>query len=230
MVRVRHIDYQTEQILKSIALTRHQIVLDWFGQRIEIAGQEPPYEFESIPFSFEFLHEALQPHPRDVLASVRQWFDRDDSAPSLDSMYFLSKIYPELQEPLPSVLLDLVHSANAADLAFLASSLRRFNGRPELLPILRAMLASDTASDDTEDQVLQVLLETGVMTGEFGRAQAYQAKVELLEPWLDDENTRVAKFAAREIPNLKNIVASEKSPRSGGDRDAETSIWGAIGG
>ena len=209
MVRVRHIDYKTEQILESIALTRHQMVLDWFGKRIEIASQEPSFEFESIPFSFEFLREALQPHPRDVLASVRQWFDRDDSAPSLDAMYFLSKIYPELQEPLPSALLDLVHSANAADLVFLAYSIRGFNGRPEMLPILRDLLASETASDDTEDQVSQVLLETGVMTGEFGGAETYKAKVELLEPWLDDKNTRVAKFAAREIHSLKNMVASE---------------------
>ena len=209
MFRVRHIDYQSEQILKEIGLTRHQMVLDWFGQRVEIARQESSLEFESVPFSFQFFHEALQPHPRDVLASVRQWFDRDDSAPSWDATHFLSKIYPDLQEPLPSILLDLVHSANAADLAFLASSLRGFNGRPELIPILGAMLASETASDDTEGQVLEVLLETGVMTGEFGGAQTYQAKVELLEPWLDDKNTRVAKFAAREIASLRNRVAAE---------------------
>ena len=209
MLRVRHIDYQSEQILKPIALTRHQMVLDWFGQRVGIAHQEPSLEFESIPFSFQLLHEVLQPHPRDVLASVRQWFDRDDFAPSLDATHFLSKIYPEFQEPLPSVLLELVHSANAADLAFLASSLWGFDGRPELLPILRAMLASEMASDETEDQVSHVFLETGVMTGEFGGAQTYQAKVELLEPWLDEKNTRVGKFAAREIASLKNMVASE---------------------
>ncbi len=47
------------------------------------------------------------------------------------------------------------------------------------------------------------------MRGEFGPAQTYQAKVELFDPWLDDKNTRVAKFAAREIRNLKNMVASE---------------------
>ena len=209
MLRVRHIDYQTEQILNSIALTRHQLVLEWFGQRVEIARQEPSMEFESVPFSFQFLHEALQPHPRDALASIRQWFDRDDPGPSWDATHLLSKIYPDLQEPLPSILLDLVHSANAPDLAFLASSLRGFNGRPELVPILRAMIASETASHDTESQVLEVFLETGVMTGEFGGAQTYQAKVELLEPWLDDKNTRVVKFAAREISSLRNRVASE---------------------
>ena len=209
IVKVRAIDYPTEQILKSIALTRHQMVLDWLGQRIEIALQESSSDFDSIPFSFQRVHEALQPHPRDVLVSVRQWFDRDDFSARLDATHFLTKIYPEFQEPLPSILLDLVHSATTEDLAFLASVLQGFNGRQELFPICRAILASDAASDDTEGYVSQVLLESGVMRGEFGPAQTYQEKVELLEPWLNDKNNRVAEFAARETRNFENMVASE---------------------
>ena len=209
MVRVREIDYPTEQILKSIAQKRHQMVLDWLGERIEIALQERSSQFNSIPFAFQCLHEVLQPHPRDVLAAIRQWFDRDDFAGRMDATYFLSKIYPEFQEPLPDIFLDSLHGANTEDLAFLAASLRGYNGGPELFPILRAILASDTANDDTETHVSEVLLETGVMIGEFGPAETYQAKVELLEPWLDDKNTRVAKFAAHEIHNLKNMIASE---------------------
>ena len=47
------------------------------------------------------------------------------------------------------------------------------------------------------------------MTGEFGGAQTYRAKVEFLKPWLDEENPRIAMFATREIASLKNMVASE---------------------
>ena len=155
------------------------------------------------------VHEALQPHPRDLLVSIREWFDRDDFAARLDATHFLSKIYPEFQEPLPSILLDLVHSATTEDLAFLASVLRGFNGRRELFPFCRAILASDAAGDDTEGYVSQVLLESGVMRGEFGPAQTYHAKIEFLAPWLDDGNIRVTRFADREIRNLKNMVASE---------------------
>ena len=209
MLRMGRIDYQAEQILRSIALTHHQMVLVWFGQRIQVSRQEPSLDFESIPFSFQSLHEALQPHPRDILASIRQWSDPDDSVSSFDALRFLSKVYPEFEEPLPSVLLDLVHNADAAELAFLASSLRGFNGQPRLVPVLRAMLASEAASDETEDQVSDVFLESGVMTGEFGGAETYQEKIELLKPWFDDKNTRVAKFAAREISSLRNRVASE---------------------
>ena len=208
MVGVRHIDFPAEQILTSIAATRHQLVLDWFGRRVKVTVREGSLNFDFVPFSFECLHEALQPHPRDVLASMREWHDRDGRGGGWRVSHFLSRIYPNFEEPLPSTLLNFVDGADAEDLAFIASSLRRFEGREELLPVLRAILASEAANDDIAGVVSLVFLETGVMTGEFGPAQTYQAKADLLKPWLDDKSTRVAEFAAREIPSLKHMVAS----------------------
>ena len=46
------------------------------------------------------------------------------------------------------------------------------------------------------------------MRGEFGAAQTYQTKADLLRPWLDDANKRVAAFAAREIPSFEHLAAS----------------------
>ena len=209
MVEVSHIDYPAEQILTSIASSRHRAVLDWFVQRIRIARQEPPPGFDSIPYRFQYLRQALQPHPLDVLASVRPWVDPDDYAATLDATHFLSKVYPEFQEPLPATLLDSVQCANTDDLAFLASVLHGFNGRQEVFPICRAILASDSATDDTEGHVSQVLSESGLMRGEFGRARMYEEKVERLEPWLGDKNQRVAAFAAREIRHFQNLLALE---------------------
>lgn len=209
MVRVQQIDYQTEQILKTIAEMRHQMVLDWFGRRIGIAAQEPSMNFDSIPFSFQSVHEALQPHPLNIIASMREWRDRDDGGGGWRVSHFLSGVYPNFEEPLQSTLLNIIESSDAENLAFIASSLQGFKGRAELLPVLRAILASDAANDDIASDVSQVFRETGVMTGEYGAAQTYQAKIDLLKPWLDDERKRVAEFAVREIHTLKLMVASE---------------------
>ena len=209
MVSLTRIGYEAEQILSSIAATCPQMVLDWFGQRIGIAAQDPSSNFDTIPFSFHSVHEALQPHSRDVIAFLRQWHGRGDAYVRQDISRFLSRVYPDFEEPLPSTLMDIIDNADAEELAFVASSLRGFNGRAELLPILRAILASEAANDDIERVVSQVLLETGVMTGEFGAAETYQAKAELLAPLRDDENRRVAEFAAREIHTFELMVASE---------------------
>ena len=209
MVSVAHIDYAAEQVLTSIATAHHQVVLDWFGQRMGIAGHAPSLKVDLIPFSFQSVHEALQPHPRDVITSVREWHDRNDGYAGWDISHFLSRIYPNFEEPLPSTLLEIIDGSDVEDLAFVASSLEGFEGRAELLPVLRAILASDVANDDIAHIVSELLLETGVMRGEFGAPQTYQAKADVLRPWLDDESTRVAEFAAREIHTLELIVASE---------------------
>ena len=209
MVGVDRIDEAAEEILKSIALTDHQLVLGWFGQRVEIGLQEPLFEFESIPYSFQCLHEVLQPYPWDVLTSIRDWYDRDDLTSGMDTAYFLSKIYSKLEEPLPGVLLEFVRHANGEDLLFLACSLRGFKGQPKLLPILRAIIASEATSEEIEDYVSQVFWESGVIMGEFGATYTYQEKAELLKPWLEDESARVVSFAAREKHNLENMVATE---------------------
>ena len=176
MVGVHRIDYQAEQILKAISSTRHQLVLDWFGERIERTTDEPSVVFEPVPFSFQIVHEVLQPHSRDIIATMRQWLDSDNGRGSLYVSHFLSQIYPNFEEPLPSTLLEMVERADASDLVFIVSSLQGFEGRSYLLPLLRAVLTSDAATDDIERHISGVFHETGIMRGEFGVANTYQAK------------------------------------------------------
>jgi hypothetical protein len=209
MLGADRIDDQAEQILKSIASQHHQMVLDWFGQRIEHAVHKSPMDFDPIPFSFQSLHEALQPYPRDVITSVRQWSDLEDGKGAWHASHFLSRVYPNFEEPLPTTISDMLKDADTDDLAFIAASLQGYDGRTDLLPLLRSILASDVANDEIERHVSSVFNETGTMIGEFGAAEAYQAKIDTLNPWLDDENKRVAGFASREIQSLKLQVASE---------------------
>ena len=75
----------------------------------------------------------------------------------------------------------MAEGADANDLTFIASSLQGFQGRDDLLPLLRAVLASDAATDDIEGAVSQVFHETGIMRGEFGPAKTYQAKAGSVE-------------------------------------------------
>ena len=209
MVNVPSIDYQAEQILKSIAATWPRMVLDWVGQRVNVAAQNTAGEFRTLPFAFQSMHGALQAHPQSVIALARKWHDREDGYGKWEASRFLSLIYPNFEEPLSSALLDRVEGADADELAFLASSLGGFEGREELLPVLRAILASDAADEEVERVVSRVLLETGVTSGEFGQAQAYQGKADQLRPWLEDENSRVAEFAAREIHVFEMMANSE---------------------
>lgn len=209
MVGVPDIDYPAEQILKEISSAHHQLVLDWFGRRIYRTTDETSAGFEPVPFQFQVVHEVLQPYPRDIIATMRQWSDSDSGMGSWYVSHFLSRIYPNYEEPLPSTLLDMVESADASELVFIVSSLQGFEGRSDLLPLLRTVLTSDAADDDIERHISHVLQETGIMRGEFGVANTYQAKADQLKTWLEDDDNRVSTFAAREIRSFERMVAVE---------------------
>lgn len=203
------IDYHAEAILLPLARQDHIAVLEYFGRRIASAEEEGRELFDAVPFSFHEVNKALQSHPKDVLNALRRWNDADGVNARWQLSHFLSRVYPEFESPLPETLTALINGADGDTLAFVISLLEGFEGRETLLPILRAILASDAATDDIEKTVSLVFQETGMMTGEFGAAETYQAKADSIRPWLDDASGRVRAFAEKEIRSLERRVAAE---------------------
>lgn len=209
LVEYPQIDYELEQILQLIASKDHRMVLEWLGDRLEIAAGMSRAEYDPIPFAFHSMHKILQPHVDDLIAVMREWRERREVIRSWHISDFLRRVYPNFEEPLPTKLLAMAIVADVNDLALIASSLRGYKGREELLPILREVLASDAANDEIEEDVAAVIREAGVVSGEFGHAQAYQAKAEMLKPWLEDSNERVSAFAITMIHEFEQRIADE---------------------
>ncbi|MEQ8747086.1 RelA/SpoT domain-containing protein [Pyruvatibacter sp.] len=203
------IDYHAEAILHALARQDHIAVLEFFGRRIASVEEEGRELFDAIPFSFHEVNEVFQPHPDELVDALRLWIHTDNVNARWHLSHFLSRIYPHFQSPLPEALNARIGGADRDELSFIASLLEGFEGHEALLPTLRAILASDVATDDIEDTVSQVFHETGVMTGEFGAAQNYQAKADSIRPWLDDSSGRVRAFAEKEIHSLERAVAAE---------------------
>lgn len=203
------IDSRAETILLPLALKDHIAVLEYFGRRIAGAEDAGRKILETLPYSFHAVNEALQPHPKDILEALRRWKYSDGTNARWQSEHFLSRVYPEFQSPLPETLNALIDGADSDTLAFVTSILKGFKGRETLLPILRAVLASDAATDDIEKSISHVFHETGVMTGEFGVAHTYTAKADSIRPWLNDDSGRVRAFAVKQIRPLERAVAAE---------------------
>ncbi|MEM6831979.1 MAG: RelA/SpoT domain-containing protein [Pseudomonadota bacterium] len=209
MMGVPNIDYHAEAILLPLARQDHIAVLEYFGRRIASAEEKGGEPFDAVPFSFHEVNKAFQPHPKDVLNALRRWNDANGVNARWQLSHFLSRVYPEFQSPLPETLTALIERADGDKLIFVTSLLQGFEGRETLLPILRTILASEAATDDIEEAVSHVFHETGVMTGEFGAAQTYEAKAKSIRPWLDDASERVKNFAEQEIRSLERRVATE---------------------
>ena len=75
--------------------------------------------------------------------------------------------------------------------------------------MLREIIASDVFDEKIEHTVLDAIRNTGILEGEYGFANSYQAKADMLRPWLEDDNERVVGIAKSEIHRLEQEFAQE---------------------
>ncbi len=213
LLMVPEIDYKEDCILAAIAKRFPDIILDWFGSRLARSKNMVDANYRAIPFSLvrnsSELREALKPHPQKILTAVRNWYDAAETKGTWGISRFLSGMYPEFDKTLSDHLAIVVEQHDAGTLQFLVEVLEGFNGRSELLLLLRQILRSPAAPDKIEKSIEWRIEEVGVTSGEFGLGQSYLGKAEMLKPWLEDENVRVKRFAKKLIDGLKNRAALE---------------------
>lgn len=212
LIMVPEIDYKEDLILSAIAKQFPEMVLDWFGSRLARSKDMAGANYRAIPFSIvrksSELREALKPHPQKILTAVRNWYYGAETKGAWGISSFLSGMYPEFDQTLSDHLATLVDQHDADTLQFLVEVLEGFNGRSELLPLLRQILRSPAAPDNIERSIQWRIEEIGVTSGEFGLGQKYQGKAEMLKSWLQDDSVRVRRFAENLIDILKNSAAS----------------------
>lgn len=213
ILRVNDVGYHVEQILEPIANKYPQVVLNWFGDRIELSMKEELECFKDIPLSFERLHKVLQPYPQDIIAFVRKWINHGDWLAKEQVTKFLSRVYSEFEDSLQEYLLDLITYADTTELQFIVEILQKFHCQAKMLPVLRAVIVSDASNRDIEDYMLGVFHISGAHKSS-DVVSIYQERIEWLESWGKDNNIRVSEFAERVIRNLENKKASFNRTRA----------------
>ena len=211
LLMVPQIRYREDNILAAVAKRFPEIVLDWFGSRLARSKNMSGGTYQAIPDSLgqqmKELRETLTPHPQKVLTAVRNWYNDPETKETRGTSHFLSLIYPAFDEILSDHLATVVAQRDADTLQFLVEVLEGFNDSNKLLPLLRQILRSPAAPNNIEERMKYCIVGIVVASGEFGLGQAYLRKAEMLEPWLEDENVRVRRFAENLIAEFKNLAA-----------------------
>ena len=93
------------------------------------------------------------------------------------------------------------------DIGFILGILRRYHGEAATHNVVKEIIAR-LAEDDPRLSIVEICLQaTGVVSGEFGFAEAYRRKKAEVAPWLDDARPQVRKFTERYLRHLDNSIA-----------------------
>lgn len=199
-----------DQIAGALARHRPAAVIDWLGRRLlHRVDERRAKDYDAIPFEVFELKEPLAVHPALMLAELRHWFERDPGTFPYTGGRLLASLFPACPEELFGLMDATFRQAPEDNAGYVLAILQAYEGRPCIYELVRVMVATFAEGSPFLDRARLVLEEGGVVTGEYGFANRAQRRMELVAPWLEDENAKVRAFAADYRRDLERTVAHE---------------------
>lgn len=203
------VSYQVEDYLKVIAEQNPDAVIDLFERRIEAADGSSS-SIDAIPYSFHGLEKPLSQHPDMIVQKVKSWAGHDSSMFQFRGGRLIAITFPEFGEGLEAALMPLAASGDRSDAKFVIGILRNYHGEKFIHALCRQLVITHPDDEDLMTDVMIVLQTTGVVTGEFGMAEAYARKADELKYWLSDDEACVREFAEQYIEQLSRQELHER--------------------
>jgi hypothetical protein len=208
---LKEIDHHAEEVLYLIARRMPAKVLQYFCDRIEIENASNEHEsFKAVPFSLHKLNEPLAKIPTEAVRMIRSLYDGDLYGFMFRGARLLQSIFPDFPQDFEAELIKLVRAGGEGNWSFVLSVLRNYQGELFIHQTCKELIKALPSDSPLRTEVAIALESTGVVSGEFGMAEAYERKKGEVLGWLDDPNSKVRDFATDYIATLEKMSVSER--------------------
>lgn len=209
------VNYQAERILIPLAKRDLTAVWDYFGARLATdAAQgdlgDDEERFEAVPFQFHGLEKELSKNTQLAISKGLSWFAKDSRLFQFRGGKLLSNVFPSCTAEFATALAELVKTGGDMETDFALAIVQNYHGQNSTHVVLKEVVARFPTDAHQLNEVKASIESTGVVSGEFGLAEAWEAKKQSLANWLTDNRPAVRAFAERHISELDLMVALEK--------------------
>lgn len=206
------VDYRAERILVRLAERQPEAVWDYFGVRLarEAEDGEDEDHFEAVPFQFHGLEKELSKDPQLAIDKGLSWFTQDTDLFQFRGGRLLSSTFPSCTPEFAAALSELVKTGGDKEAEFALAILQNYEGETSTYVVLKEIVSRFPNDDKKISEVAIAVDNTGVVSGEFGFAEAWRTRKDSLTEWLGDERPAVKAFAEKHIANLDRMIASEQ--------------------
>ena len=212
---VRKIDHRAERVLARLAQHQLAAVWEYFGARLakDTADDDTvdyAERFEAVPFQFHGLEKELSKNVSLALSKGLSWFANDRELFRFRGGRLLSNVFPNCTGEFATALADLVIGGSDMEADFALAILENYDGVTSAHVVLKEIVARFSDDQGKMNEVCVCIDNTGVVRGEFGFAEALQARKESMTEWLIDERPAVQAFAHKHMSELDHMIASER--------------------
>ncbi|HWV45674.1 MAG TPA: hypothetical protein VN039_06585, partial [Nitrospira sp.] len=166
--------------------------------------------FDAVPFQFHGLEKELSKNVPLALSNGLSWFVNDRKLFRFRGGRLLSNVFPNCSTEFATTLADLVRGGSDMEAEFALATLQNYNGVISAHVVLKEIVARFPDDQRKLNEVRVCIDNTGVVRGEFGFAEALQARKESMAEWLRDERPAVQAFARKHISELDRMIALER--------------------
>lgn len=213
LLSLKKLDYQAEEILYLVASKRPEKVIQFLCERLNSASTgsaKSRRTFDAIPFELHKLQEPLSKCPRTMVRAVRKTYDGNYGLFIHRGAHLLRVIFPTFPEPFEAELINVLDNNSEDDTLFVLAVLRNYEGQPFIHRTCKEIVKKVPSDSRLRTEVAVALESTGVVSGEFGFAEAYEQKREEVKDWLNDADLKVQEFAKWYIGTLETMAVVER--------------------
>lgn len=206
------IDYHAEEILYLIAQRMPETVLTFLCQRLseEAQGKKKRKTYDAIPYTLHKLDKPLAAIPKEAVRIVRAQYDGDFGMFVFRGAHLLKTIFPEFSPEFETELLSLVEEGGDQNIEFVLAVLRNYEGQTFIHNLCKAIVKKVPADSQFRNEVSIALLSTGVVSGAYGFAEAYEQKKMEMHDWLNDPSDVIREFSACYVEGLNKMIAADR--------------------
>jgi hypothetical protein len=212
LVYESHVDHRVEAILTIIAERDVDSVFLFFEKRVSYCqkiGNESEELYESIPFSLYSINKVIYEHPAKLISFIKVNYEYQYGLYPYGVASLFEKCFSPFQPQMTDLLLEQLDPTEESNFLVLLAIVKCYQGHRSILCLIKRLLPIVELNEGLTKSINSSLLSTGVVTGEYGFANAYKAKITGIEPWLKDQNRNIVEFAQQYIGLLNQMVNSE---------------------
>lgn len=212
LLLAKKISYQHEEVLAELAKYYPEAIIYFFCDRMDkdAGGDAFDEKYEAVPFSFHSnLAQPLSKIPRQAIDIVFKRSKDDYLYLMFRAGKLLSNIFSDLPQEFSEKLIELIHQKDDKILRFVLGVLRNYDGDPRIQYVCKELIKILPTEGSLLNETIIALQSTGVVSGEFGFAEAYKTKIEQIKPWINDDNEKVRNFAKNYIVDLEKQIIAE---------------------
>ena len=166
-------------------------------------------QFGAVPFKFQELEKVLSKDPQLAISKGLLWFAQNREQFQFRGGSLLSRAFPNCTPEFAVALAELVKAGGDTEADFSLAVLQNYPGETSTYVVLKEIVSRFPHDDRKMSEVRISIDSTGVVSGEFGLADAWRVKKESLRHWLTDERQAVKAFAEKHIAELGRMIAAE---------------------